>query len=57
MFALPQETVQAVHAQAMYYFQLYCFVYRPEPEAHLRDPTDHVLLRLATLSLALKVLF
>jgi len=57
IFSFPQETVQAVHALAMYYLQLYFFAYRPEPEQCIRDPTDFALLQVATISLALKVQF
>lgn len=41
----------------MYYLQFYVFTYRPEPEAHIRDPLDHALLKVATIGLALKVQF
>jgi len=49
--------MQTVHILAMYYFQHYCYTYRPEPDQHISDPTSHALLKVAILGLALKIQF
>ena len=41
----------------MYYYQHYCYTYRPAPDEHIRDPTNHALLEIAVVGLALKVKF
>jgi len=41
----------------MYYLQRYYYIYRPPEDAHLTNPLNHALLKVAIISLALKVQF